>query len=121
MTYSRDAAPLGDASRAAVTLTPIHSDELGAPRSYLTECGTWPTGPYRPDAPAATMVVADLIGAVLMQMSKRNWSPAALAAASGIELKRLYGLLSGEEWPDLDAIVLLERTLAVRLWPEPPA
>jgi hypothetical protein len=121
MTYSRVADPLGDALRAVVTLTPIHSDRLGAPRSYLAEGGTWPTGPYRPDAPAATMVVADLIGAVLTQMSKRNWSPAALGAASGIGLERLYRLLSGEEWPDLDAIVSLERALAVRLWPEPPA
>ncbi len=49
------------------------------PVTYLAEGGTWPDGPFGPDAPVLTVATARYTTSVRAELERRGWSIARLA------------------------------------------
>lgn len=89
----------------------------GPPATYLAKDGTWPTGPFRADAPELTASTARYTAAVRAQLQQRGWTIARLASETGMTASWASRMLRGLTWPDLDAVVRIEQVLGVSLFP----
>ena len=88
------------------------------PATYLAEGGTWPGGPFGPDAPVLTAAAAQYTASVRAALERRGWSIARLARETGMTASWASRMLRGLAWPDLDAVVRIEQVLGIRFFPE---
>lgn len=88
------------------------------PATYLAEGGTWPDGPFEPDAPVLTAAAARYTAVVRTELERRGWSIARLARETGVTTSWASRMLRGLAWADLDAVVRIERVLEVSFFPE---
>ena len=88
------------------------------PVSYLAEGGTWPDGPFGPDAPVLTSATARYSTAVRAELGRRRWSVARLARETEMTAAWASQMLRGLVWPDMDAVVRIEQVLQVSFFPE---
>ena len=94
------------------------TSEPSPPATFLTEGGTWPSGPFRPDAPALTARAARYAAAVWAELERRGWSVDRLAFETELPASWLAQVLRGLDWPDLDVVVRIEMALGVSFFPE---
>lgn len=87
------------------------------PATYIVE-GTWPDGPFGPDAPVLTSAAARYTTAVRTELERRHWSIARLARETGMTAAWASRMLRGLAWPDLDAVVRIEQVLQLSFFPE---
>lgn len=87
------------------------------PRGFLTPDGTWPTGPFRDDAPGYATRTAALTQRLVAALADTGESQRQVALAAGIDPGTLSRILSGQAVPDLGTIDALERALHKALWP----
>lgn len=90
----------------------------GGPRAYLTSKGSWPNGPIRKDSPVATAWAAEFSRRLGESLAGRSKS--AVAEEAGLARSTIYDLLTGETWPDLVTISVLEDVLDTELLPRWP-
>jgi ribosome-binding protein aMBF1 (putative translation factor) len=88
------------------------------PVTYLAEGGTWPDGPFHPNAPILTAATARYTTAVRAELKRRGWSIARLARETGMTASWASRLLRGLAWADMDAVVRIEQVLEVSFFPE---
>jgi ribosome-binding protein aMBF1 (putative translation factor) len=91
------------------------------PATYLAEGGTWPDGPFGPDAPVLTVAAAQYTAAVRAELERRGWSIARLARETGMTASWTSRMLRGLAWADMDAVVRIEQVLQVSFFPEDSA
>lgn len=88
------------------------------PVTYIVEGGTWPEGPFGPNAPVLTVAAARYTTAVRAELGRRGWSIARLAREAGMSAAWASRILRGLAWPDLDAVVRIEQVLQISFFPE---
>lgn len=88
------------------------------PVDYLTPDGTWPDGPFLPDAPPYVAALATLAQRLAAEVARHGWTQRQLAAHTGANLNTVNYVLAGKTVPDTATLALLETTLGVRLWPD---
>lgn len=88
------------------------------PVDYLADGGTWPEGPFTPDAPTYVAPLAELAVRLRAETTRRGWSQQALADHTGANLNTVNYVLLGKVIPDTATLALLETRLGVRLWPD---
>ena len=88
------------------------------PVDYLTDDGTWPDGPFAPDAPPYVDALAALVIRLDAEIQRRGWSQRQLARHTGANLNTVNYVLAGKVIPDTATLALLETGLGVRLWPD---
>ena len=87
------------------------------PASYVSASGTWPQGPFSPDAPTYALVTAALVARLESIRQQAGMSLRSVAGPAGIDPTSLSRLLNGKVVPDLATIANLERSLDCDLWP----
>lgn len=95
--------------------------QYSPPATYLAEGGTWPGGPFGPDAPVLTEAAAQYTAAVRAGLERRGWSIARLARETGMTASWTSRMLRGLAWADMDAVVRIEQVLQVSFFPEDSA
>lgn len=100
------------------TLPFMAARKYAPPRTWVTEHGDWPTGPFVDDAPPYALVTAAVV--VGYRAAAGNRSLRSVAAAAGIDPTSLGRTLSGETVPDVHTVAVLEDALGVPLWPTHP-
>jgi DNA-binding phage protein len=88
------------------------------PRTWITEGGEWPAGPFVDDAPPYALVTAAIVVAYRRRAGSRSLR--SVAAVAGIDPTSLSRTLAGETVPDVHTVAVLEDALGVPLWPTYP-
>lgn len=88
------------------------------PGDFLAPEGTWPDGPFKPDAPAYVPRIATLARRLIDYAAERGWSQRALAEHTGVNLNTINYIFLGRVIPDTATLATLEATLNISLWPE---
>jgi hypothetical protein len=88
------------------------------PRTWVTEAGQWPEGPFAPDAPPYALVTASVVSAYRSVAGTRSLR--SVAREAGIDPTALGRMLAGETVPDVHTVAVLEDALGVPLWPVYP-
>lgn len=86
----------------------------GAPVALVAD-GQWPDGDLSDIVPAryAQVLARNLRAAIAV----RKLTQEEVCRRTGVERSTLWGLLSGQRWPDMITISRLEWGLGQRLWP----
>jgi DNA-binding phage protein len=100
------------------TLPCMAARKYAPPRTWITDAGEWPTGPFTDDAPPYVVVTAAIV--VGYRRAAGSRSLRSVAAAAGIDPTSLSRTLSGETVPDVHTVAVLEDALGVPLWPSYP-
>lgn len=87
------------------------------PRTFVTEGGTYPAGPFRPDTPPYALVTARITANLHAALKERHQSLRGAAGRAGIAHGTLVNLLAGTVVPDIGTITALEHALNTPLYP----
>lgn len=85
------------------------------PRDWVVG-GTWPSGRFAVDAPAAAAVLAH--AAAIVAAAVDESSVDEVAAAAGLHPRTVRSVVDGLVWPRLETLVALDAVMAASIWPE---
>lgn len=94
---------------------PRRRQSLPPPRAYSAD-GDWPHGPLLPDSPVAAGYAREIARRLVAAVGDR--SRTEIADRADLSRSALHDLMTGRSWPDVVSLAKLEKTLAVRLWPD---
>lgn len=86
------------------------------PAAYVTDDGTWPSGPFIAGAPPHVAAIAGLATALRKIADKRGLSQRGLARETGLPLASINSIYTGALVPDTATLAALEHALDAPLW-----
>lgn len=87
------------------------------PKRYLASDGSWPSGPFRPNAPAGVLVAAEVCSTLVTAIGRSGESTTSVASGLGLTPSELEDILQGESLPQMRVIARAELYLNVSLFP----
>ena len=84
------------------------------PRSFLTDSGTWPQGPFRDDAPPIVYLAARLAEDLQAHIDKTGIT--SLERCSGVLRQTIYNIARGNTWAQSSNLARLEVAMDKVIW-----